>query len=342
MKSNVRARAVRAGTIAVALGALAAVLATSAARAELIEREYHERFPATAETRLELSHGDGDVEVRASDGDEVVIDVEYRTEAKGLGVGDSRRFEVRFEQNGNVIRVREENDFSMRFGIRIMNRLVYRYTIKAPPTVTLSFEGDDGDVTIERWRADIACTTDDGRIALTDIAADLTHVTTGDGDVSIDGLSGELRVSSDDGEIRIAHAECDRIGLSAHDGNVRVDESRGEFEVLTDDGHVRFDAVAASACRIRTEDGDLDLELADAGPIDWDLRTDDGDVRIRVPGELNARFTLESEDGGIDVDLPGADDVHEDAHGVAGRLGAGDGRIRVATESGHIEIRERP
>ena len=103
-----------------------------------------------------------------------------------------------------------------------MDEYEYTYKIKAPDYVMLDLRGDDGDVELEGWRADIECRTDDGDLQFTDVANANTEIWVEDGDVRLARLTGDLVVHADDGDVTITGCETPHALLTLEDGDVRI------------------------------------------------------------------------------------------------------------------------
>ncbi len=302
----------------IALIALAAAGLATATAAGTIDRNFHESFAATQGVVLRLDHGDGDVEIRPWDQQRVDIEVRYRATSRGIGAGQ-RDFDVDFEQRGNVISVTDREQSSPLVGsLRTYEHL---YSIQAPPYVALEITGEDGDVEIRGWAADIDLDLEDG-------------------DIGIDGLRGELRAKVDDGDLDLRDCEGPTTTLQLEDGDVTVRGGGGSWSFTIDDGDLDASGLAAEAIRVRAQDGNIRLALSGTGALDVDLQTDDGDVSLGLPPSASARFDLAVDDGSISVLTTDTVIESSSKRSTRGVIGAGDGRIRITTQDGDIRIHD--
>ncbi|MCZ6507064.1 MAG: DUF4097 family beta strand repeat-containing protein [Acidobacteria bacterium] len=304
------ARTLKTWCLCVAAGAMVCGAAT-------VDRSFNESFPVAPGVRLELIHGDGDVDIEAWDNDRIDISVRYRVVSRGWG--GVRDFEVDFDRAGDLITV-EGREISSGFSVNFGQTHEYRYTVKAPPYVALELRGDDGDVEVRDWESDIDLRSDDG-------------------DVTIDGLRGNLRLALDDGDVDLYDCDVDSATLRLEDGDVTLHGGSGDWVLTVDDGDLELLDLAAGTVKVRAEDGDVVLGLLPSGRLDIDIRTDDGDVVLAVPSEISASFTFLVDDGTISLRADGVRVESKRAHRTTGVLGTGSGEIRVQTEDGDIALR---
>lgn len=316
-----------------------ALLAVTAAATE-IERDFHESFDVGEGFELDLRHGDGDVTITPWEKDVIDVTVRYRADITRIGFGGDPDFDVEFITGDDFVRVAGRTMPAGPTVLLSVRRYEYTYTINAPPYVKLDLRGDDGDVEISGWRANIDCQLDDGDVVLRDIENTATWLSFEDGDVSISKLSGDLRLSGDDGDVQLSDCSTPRAKINIYDGDVTVSRSRGDFSVETEDGDVILDLMQAGSIRVRTEDGDVDVGLAAPEVGDIDVGADDGDVAIAVHPESSFSFLVTVDDGSVRVSVPEPERLEEREHSVSGVVRGGRGNIVVTTEDGNVLIRE--
>lgn len=307
------------------------------AAAKRVDREFHESFDVSEGARLELVHGDGDVFIETWDQDVIDVTVRYHADLRSKGISADPDFEVDFEQSGNTVLVRGREIGRKGIGFFFSQEHEYVYEIKAPDWVRLELTGDDGDVEIEGWRADIECELDDGDLVLTDVRSEVTRISAEDGDVLIDGFSGRLDVKLDDGDIDIVDCETEGAKIRAEDGDVVLDRCTGDFEIAVDDGLVRLTRASVSKLDIRAADGDVDLDLISATNLDLYVNAEDGDVTVDLGPSISASFTVDTDDGSIQVGDSRWILSKKDRR-VSGEIGSGEGQIRIRTDDGDVTL----
>lgn len=325
--------------MALATVVFAALFVCLPAAARVIDKDYHETFDAEQGTKLLLFHGDGDVTITPWDRDVIDVKVRYHAEVTSVGIGKEVDFSVDFKQTGDTIVVRgHEGGTAGIFFFRSMSEYAYTYTVSAPSYVILELRGDDGDVEVSGWRADIDCVLDDGDLDLDDVVAARVEIGIEDGDVRLTELTTNLDLRGDDGDVVISGGTFEHGLLSIEDGDIDVMDSAGDFEISVDDGDIDFARVAVANMDVRGNDGDVDLDVTIEPETHIAVSTDDGDVTMRLSGELSFDYLITMDDGDVDVYLDDATDTEADEHRVSGTVGAGEGNVRVRTSDGDVTI----
>ena len=316
------------------------VLSTTAASAEEIDREFHREFDVAPGHRLHLDHGDGDVLIERWDQDKVDVQVVYRAVYRQVGLASKVDFDVEFSQRGSTVDVRGQETSRVVFGYFSFNELEYLYTIRAPSYLVLDLEGEDGDVEIADWDGEIELRTEDGDVGLTDIRSPQTTLSSEDGDITIDRLVGRLAITAEDGDVRVADCTVHDGRIRLEDGDATFNRCEGSARFESVDGTIALERFRPDGITIRTDDGDVDLDFLPTSSMDVVVRTRDGDVTIDLASGSSTRFSIDTDDGGIRLDAPGAVDVSKRRSQVSGKLGAGEGSLRVESGDGRVILRE--
>ena len=317
----------------------AALLVCQPAAARVIDKDYHETFDAKQGTKLLVSHGDGDVIITPWDRDVIDVKVRYHAEVTSVGIGKEVDFSVDFkEANDTIVVTGHDGGTAGIFFFRSMQEYVYSYTVSAPSYVVLELRGDDGDVEVSGWRADIECVLDDGDLDLADIVTARVEISIEDGDVGLTELTSDLDLRGDDGDVTVSGSSFEHALLSIEDGDIDVMDSAGDFEISIDDGDIDFARAVVENMDVRGNDGDVDLDITVDPETHIAVSTDDGDVTMRLSGELSFDYLVTMDDGDVDIYLDGATDTEVDEHRVSGVVGAGEGNVRVRTSDGDVTI----
>ncbi|MDX3225623.1 DUF4097 family beta strand repeat-containing protein [Streptomyces sp. ME19-01-6] len=161
----------------------------------------------------------------------------------------------------------------------------------------------------------------------------------------LSGLSGRTDVHGVSGDVTL-------VGLT---GPVRADTVSGRVEAQAVTGRLRFNSVSGDltviegsgdSVRADTISGDILLDLAPAtapGGADITLTTVSGEIAIRLPHPADAEVEAHTASGAVsnafeDLRVTG----QWGAKHIAGRLGAGNGRLKATTVSGAIALLRRP
>jgi DUF4097 and DUF4098 domain-containing protein YvlB len=308
----------------------------------IFAKEYKEDFTHTFQvekgTTVILKNGDGYVNVRSWDKNEIKVDVFYHINSKSSRDEDDNTFDVEFRQNGDRVYIVGHERRRSAFGFFSIQYIDYRYEISVPSYLAFDIDSDDGDLNLENITGDIHIKADDGDIALKDISNAFTEIKTKDGDVNIKGLKGELSIKADDGTVTLENIDVSDGEVSASDGRIRIRDSKGNFFVDSDDGDISLINIAGEKLEAKTQDGDIDILFAGEGEVSLGIYSNDGSVNVEFDKPISAKFSLETDDGRIKFDVDNADIFKESKRYVTGDIGEGNGRIKVRTSDGSITL----
>lgn len=332
-------------TILVSMFSFLILIACSGiAAAEEINKDFHQSFDVREGDTLNLRFGDGDVRIIPWDKNIIDVRVRYRADVDivGIRLGRKQEFDVEFRQTSNTVYVTGKEPSYATIGYQNKRIYEYVYEIHSPDYIVLDLNGDDGDVDIENWAAEIECRIDDGDIHMKNIAGDKTTIWGEDGDMEIDKLSGDLTIELDDGDVTLTSCDMDRCRLEGEDGEINIARSKGSFDISMDDGDVIMEQIEAQSLSINTEDGDIEADLLADGTLDADIKTDDGDINIDLERGFSASFYVTADDADdIHLDLDDIEDYREDEHVKSGSVNGGNGRMKIRTADGNVTIKER-
>jgi hypothetical protein len=291
--------------LAAALGSACVVSVDS--QAQIVREEKRFKLAGVTGTpELHLTTFDGAIEIQATDGQDVSIDVEKRGATKEVVDG----LEIVTAQDGNKIslevkRPRAESFSSIGFHQSSSARLI----VSVPRDINIVARSGDGSITVERVNGRLELRTGDGSIRAANVGGELV-LETGDGAVTVDGARG-------------------RLDVDTGDGGVDVSGRLTTVKLHTGDGSIIY----------RAEPGS---EMAD----NWEVTTGDGSVTLYLPNGFNADIDAHTGDGSIrnDLDISGQprddhDNKDENKRTLRGQLGTGGKTIRVRTGDGAIRFR---
>ncbi len=312
------------------------------AAAKEINKDFHQSFDVKMGDTLRLEHGDGNVKLIPWEENVIDVKVRYRADidAVGIRLGSKEDFIVEFRQTGSTVYVEGRETSRGTIGFYNKKTYEYIYEIHSPSYIKLDLSGDDGDVEISGWDAEIDCRIDDGDIKLRDISGEKTSIWGEDGDITIDNLTGELSIELDDGDMVLTSCDMPRCRLEANDGDIEISKAEGSFDIAVDDGNVTMRQIAAKGLIIRANDGDIGVDLLAGETLDADIRTDDGDVTIDLEKGFSLSFHASADDVDyIRVDLDDIQNYREDRVSKSGSIGGGNGRLKIETADGDITIK---
>jgi len=326
-------------SIAFALALSALLLPAPPAGAKTISRHFQKSFDVSRGDALELRHGDGRVVVTPWNQNRIDVTVDYEARVTGV-LAVTPDFDVEFDQRDGVVYVAGKSTATAGLVVN-HSRRKYQYTIQAPAWLKIRTDGDDGDVIIDGWRAELDIKIDDGDVKLTDVEAPRVSIDAQDGALVLESVRAVLDVSLDDGDIRVSDSKVGSAVIQMADGDCGIESSDGDFRIHMDDGNAVLTDVRARSLDIKGEDGSVRVTLLPVENPDFSVIMDDGRVNLAVPRDLSAAFTLDADDGTVDVKLIGATDVRKGRRSVSGTLHGGRGRIHLQTNDGSVTLRQR-
>jgi DUF4097 and DUF4098 domain-containing protein YvlB len=298
----------RVGVMALACAPLTGCVVVGVDSQGQIVRD-EKRFSVEGRPDLHLATFDGAIEVRSTEGPQVIVEIEKRGPTREA-VDELR---VESSQNGSRIDVevkRPSRESLGPFGLHVNSSA--KLIVSVPR------------------RSDLVARTGDGGIRVEGIEGRL-ELRTGDGAIHVSDIKGELALNTGDGAINVDHAEG-RLTLQTGDGGVNVEGNLSVVRMHTGDGSIVYRADTAS----RMDD-------------DWEISTGDGSVSIYLPSGFNADLDAHTGDGRIrndlDIAVTSTSTDHEskerDRRTLRGRLGQGGRRLKVQTGDGSITLKAR-
>jgi lia operon protein LiaG len=306
----------------------------------------------------------GEVSVVAGSGSQVVVEITRG----GADAGD-----LRVERGGDVVRVVYPGDRVVyaRMGARSRSTL----QVRRDGSLNLRGAGRRSDVrrvTVAgsgggtRAHADVRVlvpagrsvavyqgvgrvqvTNVDGRIAVDASSASVQaqgtrgslDVDVGSGSVEVRDVRGDLSVDTGSGSVTADNVQDTNLELDTGSGTVTGRNLRVQsLKVDTGSGRVALSGVRARSVEVDTGSGGVELGLlADVDNLVVD--TGSGGVTVTVPSDFGARLDIDTGSGGIHVDLPVTGRNRDSRSHLTGRVGDGDGTVRIDTGSGGVRIR---
>ncbi len=162
-----------------------------------------------------------------------------------------------------------------------------------------------------------------------------------DGSILASDITGEVNLESRDGSVR-GHDLSGALRVHTSDGSIAFDGIDGTADVTTKDGSIRVEG-RLKALRAETGDGSVRVRAApgSAADQDWDISTQDGSVQLDLADGFNGELDARTGDGRAHLyDFELSNVTGEiGKRSIRGRLGSGGRAIRVRTGDGSIAIR---
>lgn len=297
--------ALRVGIVALACTPLAGCVVGVDSQGQIVREE--KRFSVAGVPDVRLTTFDGAIEVRGTDGSQVLVEIEKRGPTREAV--DELRIEATQDGPRIAVEVKRPAGEARVFGINVSTSA--KLIVSVPRHATVLARTGDGGIRIEGV---------EGR----------QELRTGDGSIHVSDVKGELVLNTGDGSITVDRAEG-RVTLETGDGGVNVEGNLSVVRMHTGDGSIVYRADPATRMEgdwdISTGDGSVSIYLPAGFDADLDAHTGDG----RIRNELDVAGTLERD----------RDSDERDRRTLRGKLGEGGRRLRVQTGDGGIILKAR-
>jgi hypothetical protein len=159
--------------------------------------------------------------------------------------------------------------------------------------------------------------------------------------VMVGGLHGPVQAKTTSGEITLAGLRG-RVEAETVSGPVQASGVTGNLSARTMSGDLTVAEGGGGSVQARTVSGAVALDLQASGDRDIRLASVSGDLTVRLPEASDLEVKLQSTSGQVTSAFEHLE--HERApgrHSAQGRLGAGGGRLRASSTSGHVALLRR-
>jgi len=163
----------------------------------------------------------------------------------------------------------------------------------------------------------------------------LIHTEASGEDFQAKSISGDILVAGASG------AKPAMYTVTTVSGDLTLSKVSGEVDVETVSGDVTVEAGDVSRARVRTTNGDMDLNMKLPSSARLDAETINGDITLRVLGTVDAEFDIHTFNGDIES-CYGNETVRSRERGPGHDLnftrGAGNARVRIKTLNGGVDL----
>ncbi len=315
-------------TFVLAAGIAFAPLQTSAAD-NTFDRTFKVSGPIT---RIELSNGSGNVEIRGSTDGQVHI--QGKVTPGGWTVFGSTEKNVQdvmanppLEQSGDTIRIGKNTSW--------LKNVTIDYKIEVPRSTEIDAGVASGGITVDHVKGPVKASSASGYVHIYSVERDV-QVSAASGSIEVAGIGGFVRVNSASGDVTIKDTKGD-IKATAASGSIRIQKPGDRVEASSASGAVDV-AGANNDVKVHLISGSINVSGNPTGNRLWDLKTVSGSIEINVPENASFLLSAESTSGGIRTSIPVIIE-EQSKHSLRAHVGDSSGRVEVHTVSGGIDLR---
>ena len=157
----------------------------------------------------------------------------------------------------------------------------------------------------------------------------------------VSGLRGPVLVESVSGEVTLAGLGG-RADVETVSGSVEASGVAGDLSAKTVSGDLTMAEGGGGSVRARSVSGAVAVDLLASGERDISLSSVSGDLTVRLPATSDLQVKLQSTSGQVASAFEELEHDRTPGRNAArGRLGAGTGRLRATTTSGHVALLRR-
>ena len=289
------------GILALATTGSAGCVVSVDSQGQIVREE--KRFSPKGIPDLHLSTFDGSIELRSSDRNDVVVEIEKR----GATKEDVEALQVTSTQEGNRIELEVKRPRSETFsGFGFHQSSSARLIVSVPSRADVNARTGDGAIRVDGLHGKIDLHTGDGSIRAADVIGDL-RLHTGDGSITVERSEGTLDLDTGDGGVDV-NGKLTAVKMHSGDGSITY---RAEPGTVMSDG--------------------------------WEITTGDGGVSLYLPSDFGADVDARTGDGSItnelQVEAEAQGERSEHRRSLRGRLGSGGKLLRIRTGDGAIRLR---
>ncbi len=214
-----------------------------------------------------------------------------------------------------------------------------KVVINRPPVTGNAWYSVSLDVQVPP-QTNLGLVTGDGSVNVAGITGTL-DARTSDGSIKAEAIKGSVKLWTSDGGITCTQLEGPMLDVHTNDGGITLTKVRADtITAHTGDGSIRGRDIAAARADYHTSDGAIHIDCAPDAPKAPDLTatTSSGAITFTAPPGLSAVIEASTGDGSIHTSLPMALEGNV-GKSLTGRVGDGQGKVRLRTNDGSITIR---
>ena len=324
----------------------------------------------SANTRILVHNGRGDVTVRGSDDDQIRVTAKksVRTWSESQAARIAEPVSVEIAPNGDSFEVRPTGyDLSD-------SRISVDLEVAVPRKSVLTVKTEKGDVTVTGMSGDVGVTDNSGDVDVRSTGGDVNiEMRKGDakvsdtkGDVKVSGKGGEIEVNDSNGSltvdgdfygpvradkvlkgVRMVSAKTDLTlsslagHLEASSGNMDIVDAPGNLTLRTRDSEIGVENPGGRV-NIDNRNAEINVRYSSAPKEDVQITNSSSAIALTVPGTSSFEIQADCHNCEIDSEFPGlgASKMESGDSHLTGKYGSGRGpKITLKTSYGNISLR---
>jgi DUF4097 and DUF4098 domain-containing protein YvlB len=295
------------------------------ASADTFVREVSREFDAQPGQKLTIDVGSSQIEVRAGDSSQVVVEVlmsvKSDNEAKAEEIFDDTMLEFSEDPSGILVKTGTlKKKTKSWFGIKRSKLPKTKVIATCPPEFDLNLNTGSGGITIDGITGKLILDTGSGSISGSNLGGNVS-ADTGSGSVEIHNLVGKLIADTGSGGISVDGLTGTFSGDTGS-GSIKASGQISKFFADTGSGSIHIDTSVSL-----TEDSSAD--------------TGSGSIKVQLPANSDFSFKGKTRSGSVDCAFPNVVITDKGKRHLHGSVGQNGPKLRLDAGSGDVRILPR-
>ncbi|MEW6685577.1 MAG: DUF4097 family beta strand repeat-containing protein [Candidatus Edwardsbacteria bacterium] len=321
---------------------------------------------------ITLNNLRGDIEIRGTEGEEIVIvaektawgedEEEATSRTKGISIETEKEGEnlrIKVEAGPWIKKRHAEIDFQLSIP-RDLNLIISATNgdIKAYNLCNKSnLSAVSGDILLENSSGDFELSSVNGEIEVQNVSGQELKASTVNGDLEIKDTKSKILLKTMSGNAEIKQTEG-RIEINSMSGDIEIRDSQGDLSLITQSGDITLEDIDG-ALQVDSVSGDLEMKNLQTGLLkasttsgdisasltlkekgECQIRTTSGDIELEIPEETKATIEAKTQSGTLD--LAELENLQKQTElgktRISGIINAPEGKILLASISGDISV----
>ena len=148
----------------------------------------------------------------------------------------------------------------------------------------------------------------------------------------------DLELTTHNGSVQIRNI-TGRLDGTTHNGRVTAEQVSGTAELHTHNGSVTCREISGD-CQLKSHNGSVKVYYSKTAPsvCDISLITYNGGIELETPSDFSGEFSASTHNGSIRTDLPITIVGKISKSKLRGKIGTGQGKLRLETHNGSIRV----
>jgi hypothetical protein len=338
--------------------------------------EHHEdMMPAGSE--VEIVNSFGNVEVRSSDSDRVILDVKKTVRAANKDEADRLQHDFTFAitNEGGKYRIASNKDggtsvtgvprqrFKSSLAIQLPKRSTLRVENRNGRVSVQDLTGDEnivnrfGDIEIQNINGEVRLENRNGSVTVEDVSDSVIinnsysnttaknvggnlEIETRNGSVDVSGVKGNATVTNSYAPINVENVQG-ALTIRGRNNSVDAQHVDGDLTVDSSYENVTVDD-PKGAVKISSRNGEVTLSFEKPPQKDVTVTAQYGTVRLDLPSASSFNVDARTEFGEIDSEFDGLNrDNSRRERALTGQVGSGGPRIKIDLRNGNLHLGKR-